>query len=261
MTDLEEIRLKEVADLSEEDKKSINENWGKLTDEEHNYFGTVRVEEKKEDEFKLPFKSQEELDKYVADKVQVTIDERNKVRAEARKAKESGEGEFFPKGYSAKDWNEPFKQVVPKIVSQVVSEIEKKNQATRDALNKINQEFDKELDTIAATDKNVPAKGTKEREDWEADVAAVGQKYHQHNMTDAYDIWKALNAAKPPATSQPAPLPREGVPATQNDLVGKVGRGYGAGTNPRKTMYKIGQSKKLDEMVEARMREEGIDPE
>jgi hypothetical protein len=53
----------------------------------------------------------------------------------------------------------------------------------------------------------------------------------------------------------------EGTPAvTQpSNIADKVGRGYGPGATPHKTMYKVGGGKRLDEMIEARMREEGME--
>lgn len=258
MNDLDNVRTKDVADLTDNDKKVLNEGWDKLTSEEHDFFGTVH---KVQDEgFKLPFKSQDEFDTYVADKATSIIEERKKAEEDKNKPGEPEES-YFPKDYKADDWNKPFQTVVPKIVDKVVSEIEKRNQARRTELEKINQDFDKELDTIASKNPALPQKGTKERDDWEADVAAVGQKYKVHTMKDAYEIWDVLNKAKPAGEPQPADMRTEGTPVAPQpaSVADKVGRGYGQGAAPHKTMYKVGGGKRLDEMIEARMKEEGME--
>jgi hypothetical protein len=258
MNDLDNVRLKEVSELTDDDKKVLNTDWDKLTEEEHDYFGTVHAKENKEEDNFIPkFKTQEDFDTYLSEKVESTIEERNKKRAEDRKAKESGESRFLPVGYKAIDWDEPFQQVVPKIVDRVVEKIEKSSADRRAQLEKVNKEFDAELDAIAEKDKNVPAKGTKEREDWEADIAQTGQKYHVHSMTDAYNIWM-LDRRANPQSSVATSLPREGTPVNPVASVDKISRGYGAGTAGKRTVYKVGGGRKLDETLEARMREEGI---
>lgn len=259
--DLDTIRLKDVTELAPEDKTVLNENWESLTTEEKDYFGTVYTRIKTDDEgFKLPFKSQEEFDKHIDDLVGKREEARKQQEEEdKRKATQPPEDKLFPDGYKAKDWNEAFTTVMPKLEERFIKKIENMNQERRDQFAKINTEFDKEFDVIASKDTNVPRKGTQEREDWEADVAAVGSKFHQGNMTDAYEIWKAMNVNKPSPEATPANLPTEGRPAT--NLVSKVGRGYGTGGSPTKTIYKVGGGRRLDDILDQRMREEGIEPQ
>jgi len=260
MPELDESRLKDISELSPEDKTTLNQNWESLTTEEKDYFGTVHAQAGGGDTgFKLPFKTQDEFDKYINDQVGKREEtKRLEAEEEKRRAEIPPEDKLFPDGYKAKDWNEAMTTVMPKLEERLLKKIEKMNQERRDQLSKINSEFDQEFDVIASKDANVPKKGTQEREDWEAEIASVGTKYKLHTMTDSYDVWKALNTSKPPQGAEPATIPTEGRPAT--NLVSKVGRGYGTGGSPTKTTYKVGGGRKLDEILEQRMREEGMEP-
>ncbi len=166
---------------------------------------------------------------------------------------------MFPEGYKPQDWNEVFGVALPKIKEQVLKEIEQTNEKRRDQLSKINEEFDQELESIASKDPNVPKKGTQEREDWEQEIASVGTKYKLHTMTDAYDVWKALNTSTTVGAEASTVIQNEGRPATQVAPASHVGRGYGTGTVSHKTVYKVGGGRRLDDILEQRMKEEGIE--
>jgi hypothetical protein len=254
MNDLDEIRIKDLEELSADDKKALNEGWDKLTKEEQDYFG--KVHSSPDNEFKLPFKTQEELDKYLDEKVAEKLEARKKEREESRKKTQVKDESIFPEGYKAKDWNEAFSVALPKIQDRIIKSVQEMNQKQKDALNKINKEFDQQFKDIATKDKNVPKEGTKDREEWEADVADVGVKYKLHSMTDAYEVWKALATSKSSISTETAPIQQEGQPRIAP--VSKVNRGYGQSTTGNKTVYKVGGGKRLDDLIAQRMREEGI---
>ena len=258
MPNLDDIRLKSIEELDDSDKTELNKSWDTLTSEEKDYFGTVHVQAGGQDEgFKLPFKSQEEFDQHIDSLVEKREEARRlQAEEEKRKAAQPSEDKLFPDGYKAKDWNEAFGNALPKIEERIIKKIENMSQERRDQFAKINEGFNKEFEDIATKDANVPKKGTQEREDWEADVATVGSRFHQTSMTDAYEIWKAMNANKPSQEVEPANLRVEGQPA---NLVSKVGRGYGTGGSPTKTTYKVGGGRRLDDILEQRKREEGIE--
>lgn len=259
--ELDEVRLKDITELLPEDKTVLNQNWDSLTQEEKDYFGTVHAGENKgegDEGFKLPFKSQAELDQYILDKVEKREEERKlQAEEEKRKAEEKPDDKLFPDGYKAKDWNEAFATAMPKLEERMLKKIEGMNQEKRNKLAKINQEFDQEFEVLASKDPNIPKKGTPEREDWEAEVTSVGSKFKLTSVTDAYTVWKVLNSNKPSSEGEPEMIRTEGRPAT--DLASKVGRGYGSANNPSKTSYRVGGGRKLDDLLEQRKREEGIE--
>ena len=78
MPDLDEIRLKEVTELTDADKKALNESWDKLTSEEQTYYEGVKS--KGSEGFKMEFKSEEEFGEYLNKRVDETLEERRKQR-------------------------------------------------------------------------------------------------------------------------------------------------------------------------------------
>ena len=193
MFNLDDIRVKDIEELNTEEKKFVNESWSKLTKEEQDYYKPLK--EEGGGEFKLPFKSQQELDDYVAKQVESGMEARQKAREKKKaEAKIPPEEKIFPDDFKANNWNEAFKMAMPKIRESVIKEIQGMNQKQRAALDKINQEFDQEFDTIVTKNPGLPAKGTQERDNWEAEIAEIGTKYKLHTMTDAYEVWKALGS-------------------------------------------------------------------
>src|SRR3990167_1342767 len=250
---LDDIRVKEIEELNDEEKKFVSESWTKLTTEEQEYYKPLHAEGG--GEFKLPFKSQEELDRYVAKQVETGIEAKRKVKEEEKaRAKTSPEERFFPEGFKARDWNEAFTVALPKIRDGIIKEIQGMNQKQRDALDKINQEFDQEFDAIVTKNPGLPAKGTEERDNWEAEIAEVGTKYKLHTMTDAYEVWKALNSAKGGIGAESVAIATEGQPAKIANPA-SISRGYGTGNISPKTKYYVGGGKRLDDILEQRKRE------
>ena len=260
--DLDDIRLKEVTELSDTEKKALNENWDKLTEEEQKYFGEVKSKEGGDEGFKMDFKTQEEFDKYLNDKVEATIEARKKAKLEEKKKTQTpDEDRIFPEGFKAKDWNEAFTMALPKIEQRVINNISKMSNERKEKLAKIESEYDKELDSIVKSNKDLPQEG-KEREDWEAEVAQVGVDYKLTSMKDAYKVWQAVKGTTSDNSNgeDRVQIPIEGQPANQDNkrIASKVGKGYGTSNASKKTRYTPGQ--RLDDLLEKRMREEGIEP-
>src|SRR3990167_9353691 len=96
--ELYDIRLKDAADLTDEEKAVLRENEDELTDEEKEEFKDALVVEpesrKKDEEFK--FKNQEELDAYFekkfSEKLAAKKDEEEEPRGDEEEPK--GEEEF-----------------------------------------------------------------------------------------------------------------------------------------------------------------------
>ena len=254
--DLEDVRLKEPDELKDDEKAFLKEHADDLTDDEKGIFKDVitEKEEKKEEEKEFKFNSQEEFDKAVTTRTEQILADKEKARKEEEeKAKQGKEGEderFFPEGYQAKDWNEAAKEMYPKFRERISKEQEAVRSKTQETLDKINQEFDAEIEAIATEDKTVPAKGTKEREEFETELSQIGVEYTGvTNMTQAYKIWKALNTGEKKT---------EDVSIKQKDLAAKVGRTGGEGTTVKQKTYREIAGRSMDEMIEADLESMGV---
>ena len=199
--DLDDVRLKEPEDLSDEEKTFLKENEADLTDDEkETYKESLEAEDKGEEEEEeeeskgLSFESEEELDKYL-DRYSAG---REKKAAEADKGKGEDEDvpDYFPAGYKPKDWNEPFKQYTPKMREMMREEIRAERTEESNRKEKLNKEFDAEIETLRGAHKEIPAIGTPERATFEKDLAQVIVAYPGvRNMTEAYNIKTALDSA------------------------------------------------------------------
>jgi len=249
--DLEDVRIKEVADLSDEEKDFLKEKWDDLTEDEQTIFKEVNTEEKKEEEFK--FESKEEFDKAVSERTEAILADKEKARKEEEeKAKGKGEEDerFFPDGYQAKDWNEAAKEMFPKFRERIFKEQNEVRQKTQETLDNINKEFDAEIETIAKEDKTIPAKGTKERDDFETELSQIGIEYQGvTNMTQAYKIWQALNSGGKKT---------EEVGEKQKSLASKVGRTGGEGETVKKRSYKEISGRSMDELIDEDLEAMGV---
>src|SRR3990172_6935435 len=232
--DLEDVRIKEVADLSEEEKGFLKEHTEELTDDKKVIFKdiiTEEKEEKKEEEFK--FESKEDFDKAVAERTEEVIaakeEERKKEEEKAKGDKGEEDERFFPDGYQAKDWNEAAKEMFPKFRERIFKEQNEVRQKTQETLDNINKEFDAEIET---------------------ELTQIGVEYQGvTSMTQAYKIWKALNTGEKKT---------EEVSSKQRDLAGKVGRTGGEGEPAKQRSYKEMSGRSMDEMIEEDLESMGV---
>ena len=253
--DLEDVRIKEVADLSDEEKDLLKEKWDDLTEDEQTIFKDVNTEGagKGEEDKEFKFESKEDFDKAVSERTEAILADKEKARKEEEeKAKGKGEEDerFFPDGYQAKDWNEAAKEMFPKFRERIFKEQNEVRQKTQETLDNINKEFDAEIEAIATEDKSIPSKGTKERDDFETELSQIGIEYQGvTNMTQAYKIWKALNTGEKKT---------EEVSSKQRDLAGKVGRTGGEGEPAKQRSYKEMSGRSMDEMIEEDLESMGV---
>ena len=253
--ELEDVRIKEVADLSDEEKDFLKEKWDDLTEDEQTIFKDVNTEGagKGEEDKEFKFESKEDFDKAVSERTEAILADKEKARKEEEeKAKGKGEEDerFFPDGYQAKDWNEAAKEMFPKFRERIFKEQNEVRQKTQETLDNINKEFDAEIETIAKEDKTIPAKGTKERDDFETELTQIGVEYQGvTSMTQAYKIWKALNTGEKKT---------EEVSSKQRDLAGKVGRTGGEGEPAKQRSYKEMSGRSMDEMMEEDLESMGV---
>ena len=266
--DLEDVRLKEPDELSDDEAKFLKENAGELTDDEKGIFKEQLKEDEKEDEEDdekkgFSFASKDEFDTAVADATAKAI-KAAKDAEEAEKAGKESEKEektedFFEEGYKAKNWNEAAKAMYPKFKERVIADLQGMSKAQKDKLDEINKEFDKEIEELAGKDKAIPTKGTKEREAFEADLADIGVKYKGvTTMTEAYEIYKAVGGKKAGDESgegkeeekEEGKTPVEGeVSQKQRDLASKVSKGGAEKKGDKENSYARIASRKMSDLV------------
>ena len=256
MVDFEDIRLKTADELTDDDKTVLKEKWGDLTDEEKEAFKeSVTPEKKKEEEEEaFAFKSKEEFEKAVGERVEHTIEQREKDRKEAEeRAKKPVEERFFPEGYQAKDWNEAAEKMYPQFRERFSKEQQEVSRKTQETLDKINKGFDEEINTLATEDKTIPAKGTKDRETFEAELFQIGVDYKGvTTMTDAHKIYKAIHG------KQEKEEEKEEVGTRQRDLASKVGKSGGEGTEIKQRKYSEIARRSMDDLIEEDLAKAGV---
>ena len=254
MTDFEDIRLKTADELTDDDKSILKEKWGDLTDEEKEAFkeSVIPEEKKEEKEEAFSFKSKEEFEKAVGERVEQTIEQREKERKDAEeKAKKPAEERFFPEGYQAKDWNEAAEKMYPQFRERFSREQQDVSKKTQETLDKINKGFDEEINTLAGENKTIPAKGTKDRETFEADLFQIGVDYKGvTTMTDAYKIYKATHEKKEEE--------KEEVDTRLRDLASKVGKSGGEGTEIKQRKYSEISRRSMDDLLEEDIAKAGV---
>lgn len=244
--EIDDIRLKEVDELSDDEKGFLREHREDLTDEEMESFKGV-LEEKKEDEDDkgFSFKSQEELDKYLEEKLEERLEVKEKERQEEeeriKREKETGEEEFFPKDYKATNWDEAFKKVYPKLEEKILGKLGKMNAEQKAKVEEINKTFDKQIDDILAKNKDLP-----EREDLEKELNGIVLKFKGvTDMNEAFEIYKAVKSAENKDK--------------QKDLAKKIGSGGGGEKGEEdKRKYLDVHTKSLDELMDEEIEKLGV---
>lgn len=167
--DLDEVRLKEASELSEDEGKFLKENEKDLTDAEKDVYKDV-LEEKEEDE-------EEDEDKKAEDekKFNTAVEERVKeLQTEAEEKKnteteESKEKRVFPKGYKPEDWDDFAKTFLG--VVRKDREIYSKQQ--RERMSEIDRRLDAETEDLRKIDSSIPESGSKERREFDRSLAEI----------------------------------------------------------------------------------------
>ena len=216
---LEDIRLKDASELTEEEQGIVKENWSQLTTEEQTAFTDFKPEEGGAEPEPFTFKSEDEFLTKVREETQKirTEEKAEEARVKAEEeAKAKGEvlEDFVPPTYKPADWNEAAKVLYPKFRDNILKDISKMSAEQRTKLEEIDKGFDTEIAQIRVSNKDIPAKGTKEGDAFERELAEVGAKYKLTNMTDSYEIYKAVHSKKE-------------VPVEQRNLAGKISGGGG----------------------------------
>ena len=281
--DFDDVRLKEVDELTDEDKKVLSEHAEELTDDEKEIFKEILTPNSSDDDSQgegkgekdpeadkgLVFKDKAEFETAVAEAATKALDAREQARADADKAKiEEGEAEvtpdFFPKDYKATDWNEAFKTAAPKLIDEAVKKIQTLSTKQRERFEEVNKVFDEEIETLAKTDTTIPKKGTPERTQFDSDLAQIGVDYKQTTMTDSYKIYSALKGKAVEKKSEDKD-DKDVITEDQNvlsdrqkALAAKIGKSSGEGGATKGFKYsRLSQS--MDDLLEQELEKAGID--
>ena len=258
--DLEDIRLKEPDELTDEEGKFLKENADDLTDEEKETFKDQLKEEEKEEKG-FAFKSEEEfksaVSKAVTDAVAASKKAEGEEAEEKKEEEKKGkEEDFVDPTWKAPNWNEAAKRLFPVFRDRIIGEIQTLNAKQRDRLAEINEEFDKEIEDLAKIDKTIPAKGTAERDEFEAELARIGAENKSvTNMTGAYGLWKAkggkieIKEEEEQKKEEGTPVEGTEVSSRQKELAKKVSRGGAEKKTYKEKSYARIASRTLGDLV------------
>jgi len=222
--DLDDIRLKEPEELTNDEKKFLSENKNDLTDEEKEVFASaLKPSESKEPEKPEFNLTEEEFQKRVDDRVQQVLEERKKAREEAKRPKDDTQ---ITSDWKPKDWKEAFdtldrvlskkyvgKEEVPQVIQQY-------SETQRKKIEEHQKMFDEQTEEMKAKYPDlVPDKGTPERETFDANVAEIAIKYGTTSLKGAIEVYKLTHG-------------KGSVDEKQSDLAHKIGKG-GSGEAPK----------------------------
>lgn len=246
--ELDEIRLKEPDELTEDEVKVLKENVDDLTDEEKEDYKDVLVEKKEgeeeeeEEEGKekpVTFKTQEAFDTAVDKRVkemQVEAEEKKKEEEEGKKEKR-----LFPKGYKPEDWNQFARDFLPVVRKTTRKDTETYTKEQRERRAEINKQLDQETEDLRKIDPSIPSIKSKKRTEFDRSIAEIMIKDPKiTTVTKAYGVYKEAQTS--------------GTKKKQKDLAGKVGGGAGTGETTKKVKYEKFASRDMDVAEEAALR-------
>lgn len=250
---LEEIRILQAAELLDEDKKTLKDNWNDLTPEEQDAFDDVvnssdddddnkGGDNKNLDVDKLPFKTQKELDDYIDAKLNEKATPPDKKDEDPDKIEIP---DFFDKDYKPADWNEAFRTFLQKGGAKVITDLtekqlNKKREDFTKQLEAVNKQIDADIDALSKDGREIPKLGTPERDELNKDLAKIATDYHMDNAPAAkvYEIYE-LNKGKVQPDDR------------RKDLARNVaGGGNGGQSNGKVPDYKDIKSKSMDQLLE-----------
>ena len=252
---LEEIRILPAADLLDEDKKTLKDNWNDLTPEEQDAFdSTINPSDTTPIEGETPegddpegdkpiFKTQEEVDDYINKKLAEKAPEPDK-------PPEGDEPEIevpdiFEKDEKPADWNEAFRTFVKKggkvITEMTKASLQKEQAVLRKELEKVNKQIDADIDALAKDGKEIPKLGTPERTELNKELGTIATDYHMDNAPAAkiYEIYE-MNQNKDPT----------GEPRRRNLAQNVSGGGNATGGGKTAPTYKDIKGKSMDQLIE-----------
>ena len=192
----------------------------------------------KEEEFK--FKSEEEFMEKIKGVIDNALEE--KVEKEEEPPVEPPPEGIFKE--APKDWNEAADTIISAYEEKQIA----KQEELKARVDKVNQEYDKELEEIRKNNPDLPKKGTEEGNTFEKELASVGLKYKGvTNMNEAYDIYTALHTG---GKAEPS--------SKQTSIASKVSKGGSATAPTGEKKYSRIAGRSMDDLLEEDMEKHGI---
>jgi len=211
------------------------------------------------------FKTQEELDAYVASKakpepveptepVKPTTEEEDEelAKLEFWKGQRDAEGKWI--GEAPKDWNDFARTIIKhlspqKYAPKLLAEFQKLTVQERKEIENINKEFDAEYDDIAAQGL-IPARNTKEGEEINKQISTIGGQYGIGSMKKAYELWSKIPKEQGGGLNYAAPTkPNPSKEASR--LVGSSSKTQNAGKTKTPIPYdKLHSARSVDELID-----------
>lgn len=241
--ELDEIRLKDASELTEEESAFLKENRDNLTDEElesyKDILGEEGGEEGEEEEEKkgVTFETEEDFQKAVDKRVQ-------ELQEEAKRKEEAGkvENRYFPEDYKPKDWE----QFAQDFLGVVRKDREVYSRQQREKMAEIDKKLDEETEDLRKIDSSIPEAGTKERRNFDRALAGIMVDNPEINtITKAYSIYKSENKGDEGGETEEQ---------KRQNLAIKVGGGGGTAEESSKVKYDKFSKRSLDDAEEAALR-------
>lgn len=240
---LDDIRLKEPDELTDEEKGFLRENQDDLTDSDREAFASALEESEPEDDDGkgFAFESEEDFENRVSRVFERVLERQKKPESEPKSEPKDDDEPIFPKDYKPADWNE---------AGQKMLEAWEKKQQAKQAeqmkrMEEINKQWDQQLDDIRYKNSDIPKANTKEGKKFDKDLAGILAKYKGvTDMNEAYEIYEATHQAdkKEPASDK------------QKDLAKKVSQGSGGDTNEPERKYEEVAKRSIDQARDAAIR-------
>lgn len=256
--------IKEDGDAEDEEELTIEQEGASVSSEEEEE--ETPPAPTKEEAPKYQFKTEEELEKFLASRTpKPPVPPKPPKEEEEEEDDDLSKIELF-KGYkdpetgkwvgeAPDDWNDFARKIMqqlspkvyaPKILKQIQS-MTKKEQAE---LESINAEFDAEFDELA-TQGLVPARGTKEGDAINAAISILGGQYGLTSIKKAYDIWSKIPKEKGGGLDY-KPAPAKTNPSKMaSRMIGSSTKTQNAGKPQNKMSYaKLHSARNIDELLD-----------
>lgn len=129
------------------------------------------------------------------------------------------EAPFVPNDWEPNGW----KEVFDKAVEYVSIKNAKITEQAQKEIDSINDSLTKEVDNLRASGESIPAKGTKEYEEFDKKLTATALEYQIPSFTVAYKLMKKLETGAVVPTPSPAPAPAPAPNADNKVVAAKIG--------------------------------------
>jgi len=157
-------------------------------------------------------------------------------------------------GEAPSDWNDFARKILkhnsPKVVApKILEQIKNMTQKEREELKRIDAEFDKEYDALAAQSL-VPARGTPEGIEVNKQITAIGAQFGQSSITKAHQLWSKIPKSEGGGLDY-VPAKKVNPSKAVAAKIGSSAASNSAGKVPKAIPYsKLHAARSVDELIE-----------